>query len=50
MTEASIALNRFGLGARPDEPVPANAKRWLTAQLASYEPRPATISAATPSG
>ena len=46
MTDASIALNRFGLGARPDEPVPADAKRWLRDQLGRYLARPAPIVAA----
>jgi uncharacterized protein (DUF1800 family) len=46
MTAQSIALNRFGLGARPDEAVPADPKAWLDAQLRSFEPRPAAIAAA----
>src|SRR5436309_536705 len=46
MTAQSIALNRFGLGARPDEAVPANPKAWLDAQLKTFEPRPAAIAAA----
>ena len=29
----AIALNRFGLGARPDEPPPADPQRWLLAQF-----------------
>jgi uncharacterized protein (DUF1800 family) len=37
---AAIALNRFGLGARPDEPLPADPKRWLLAQFESYQPLP----------
>jgi uncharacterized protein (DUF1800 family) len=40
MTPASIALNRFGLGARPDEPLPADAKAWLLSQFDRYEPLP----------
>lgn len=40
MTPASIALNRFGLGARPDEPAPADPHAWLLSQLDRYEPRP----------
>jgi len=39
-TAAEIALNRFGLGARPDEPLPADPKRWLLAQFESYQPLP----------
>jgi len=33
---ASIALNRFGLGVRPDEAVPPDPKDWLLAQLDRY--------------
>jgi uncharacterized protein (DUF1800 family) len=41
MTPAAIALNRFGLGARPDEAAPADPTRWLLAQFDAYEPLPA---------
>ncbi len=41
MSPAAIALNRFGLGARPDEPVPADAQRWVLQQLDQFEPLPA---------
>ena len=34
MTDASIALNRFGLGARPDEAPPRDPRRWLIDQFA----------------
>ena len=47
MSDANIAINRFGYGARPDEAPPADPRRWLTAQFERYEPRPAVI-AATP--
>ncbi len=40
MADASIALNRFGLGARPDESIPSDPKRWLKGQLDSFEPKP----------
>lgn len=43
MTPAAIALNRFGLGARPDEPVPADPRRWLLGQLDRFDPRPAAL-------
>ena len=43
MANASIALNRFGLGARPDEPVPADPRKWLHEQLSGFEPSPAPI-------
>jgi uncharacterized protein (DUF1800 family) len=45
MAELSIALNRFGLGARPDEAVPGDPKKWLLGQLDSFAARPATIAA-----
>jgi uncharacterized protein (DUF1800 family) len=41
MTPSGIALNRFGLGARPDEPSLANPQQWLLAQLLTYDPLPA---------
>jgi uncharacterized protein (DUF1800 family) len=41
MRPAAIALNRFGLGARADEPPPADPQRWLLAQLDAYDPLPA---------
>jgi uncharacterized protein (DUF1800 family) len=41
MSASAIALNRFGLGARPDEPAPADPKRWLLSQLDKYEALPA---------
>ena len=50
MTDSSIALNRFGLGARPDEAAPADPKRWLVEQFAHYEPRPAALATAPASG
>ena len=46
--ETAIALNRFGLGARPDAAPLANAKRWLIDQMAKFDPRPAAISALPP--
>jgi len=33
---ASVALNRFGLGVRPDEALPDDPKGWLLAQLDRY--------------
>ncbi|MDM0065278.1 DUF1800 domain-containing protein [Variovorax sp. J31P207] len=41
MSDLAIALNRFGLGARPDEPVLAEPRRWLTSQFDKYEVLPA---------
>ncbi len=46
MTKASIALNRFGLGARGDQPTPPDPVGWLTRQLSSYDPHPDPIAAA----
>ena len=41
MSATAIALNRFGLGAKPDEPTPSNPQRWLLSQLEAYEALPA---------
>ena len=41
MNATAIALNRFGLGAKPDEPTPADPQRWLLTQLDKYEVLPA---------
>lgn len=41
MSKESIALNRFGLGARPDEALPNDPQRWLLSQLERYEAVPA---------
>jgi uncharacterized protein (DUF1800 family) len=35
---SAIALTRFGLGARPGEPPPADPKRWLLSQFERYTP------------
>ncbi|HEY1145734.1 MAG TPA: DUF1800 domain-containing protein [Allosphingosinicella sp.] len=43
MSPPAIALNRFGLGARPDEAVPGDPKAWLRAQLGRFETRPPAI-------
>jgi uncharacterized protein (DUF1800 family) len=43
MSLAAIALNRFGLGARPRDAVPADVRGWLLAQLGQFDPRPAVI-------
>jgi uncharacterized protein (DUF1800 family) len=47
-TDASIALNRFGLGARPDESIPDNPKAWLKHQIEAFDPKPAAIAAVPP--
>jgi uncharacterized protein (DUF1800 family) len=41
----SIALNRFGLGARPGDATPADPKRWLTDQFDRFDPKPAVFAA-----
>ncbi len=46
MATANIALNRFGLGARPDEAIPDDGPRWLKAQFDRYDPKPPVIAAA----
>ena len=45
MNSTAIALNRFGLGARPDEPPPAQPPRWLLEQFERYLPLPAAWAA-----
>ena len=39
-TATAIALNRFGLGVRPDEAWPADPRGWLLAQSESYAALP----------
>lgn len=41
MHAPALALNRFGLGARPDEAIPADPRRWLLTQFDTYEAAPA---------
>src|SRR5438067_1651910 len=36
MSEAAIALNRFGLGARPGEATPRDPRGWLRNQFGRY--------------
>jgi uncharacterized protein (DUF1800 family) len=43
VTKASIALNRFGLGSRGDQPALTDPVGWLTRQLTSFDPRPDAI-------
>ncbi|WP_010219911.1 DUF1800 family protein [Sphingomonas sp. PAMC 26621] len=40
LSPAAIALNRFGLGARPDDVAPGDPKRWLLDQFSRFEVRP----------
>lgn len=41
MRASAIALNRFGLGTRPEDAAPTDPQRWLLEQLDRYEPLPA---------
>ena len=43
MIATAIALNRFGLGARPSDPVPGDSKRWLLDQLGRFDARPRAL-------
>jgi uncharacterized protein (DUF1800 family) len=43
MADASIALNRFGLGARADESPPTAPREWLLGQLKAFDPKPQMI-------
>lgn len=43
MAGTSIALNRFGLGARPDDETGADPRAWLEQQLARYVAVPPPI-------
>lgn len=40
MIAPALALNRFGLGARPDDTPPTDPQRWLLSQFDAYEPLP----------
>lgn len=48
MSPGAIALNRFGLGARPSQSAPTDAKAWLRTQLARFEPRPQALVSVPP--
>ena len=43
MTPTSIALNRFGLGYRRDDPLPGDARGWLKRQIAAFDPAPPAL-------
>lgn len=45
MTPAAIALNRFGLGARPDDSPPHDPRAWLVAQFDAWQPLPSAWAA-----
>jgi uncharacterized protein (DUF1800 family) len=48
MLSTTIALNRFGLGARPADQPPSDPKRWLLQQLDRFEPRPRALAQVPP--
>jgi len=50
MSPAAIALNRFGLGARPDDAAPTNPQAWLIAQFDRFDVRPAGYAALEDAG
>jgi uncharacterized protein (DUF1800 family) len=50
LSPAAIALNRFGLGAKPSEAAPADPRRWLTAQFDRFDTRPAGFAALPDAG
>ena len=43
MLTAAIALNRFGLGARPSDALPTDPRRWLLDQFNRFQPRPQAL-------
>src|SRR5947209_6813228 len=43
MLSTTIALNRFGLGARPSDAAPADAKQFLLGQLGRFQPKPVAL-------
>jgi uncharacterized protein (DUF1800 family) len=48
MLSTAIALNRFGLGARPPQAAPDEPKAWLRSQLGRFEPRPQALASVPP--
>lgn len=50
LSPAAIALNRFGLGAQPDDAAPADPRRWIVDQFARFEVRPARYAALADAG
>lgn len=43
MSLAAIALNRFGLGARPDDAPPTDPRGWLVGQIGRLDPAPPAL-------
>ncbi len=50
LSPAAIALNRFGLGARPDDTAPADPKRAIVDQFARFDVRPTRFAALADAG
>ena len=50
LSPAAIALNRFGLGARPDDAAPADPKQWLLDQFARFQVHPARFASLDDAG
>ncbi len=50
MAGMSIALNRFGLGARPDDSLDTEPRAWLAQQLERYVAAPASMAGQPASG
>jgi uncharacterized protein (DUF1800 family) len=48
MLSTTIALNRFGLGARPEDQAPNDPKRWLLQQLHQFDVRPQALAQVPP--
>ena len=48
MNPTAIALNRFGLGARSADGVPADRKAWLLSQFDRFEARPQALATVPP--
>jgi len=50
LSSAAIALNRFGLGARPGDAPPTDPRGWITGQFARFDIRPAGFAALADAG
>jgi len=50
LSPTAIALNRFGLGARPNDPLPADPRLWLTSQFDHFNPLPEGLAALPDAG
>ena len=46
MSEAAVAMNRFGLGAVLGDAPPGDPQRWLRDQILAYRPTPPALAAA----